>query len=63
MLEHEMLTEKGVLIARPKGPLTEEDFSVLSADADAYIEAHGALNGLVICAEVSSLDRLAQCDC
>lgn len=51
MLEHEMLTEKGVLIARPKGPLTVEDFSALSADADAYIEAHGALNGLVIYAE------------
>jgi hypothetical protein len=37
MLEHEMLTEKGILIARPKGPLNEEDFSALSADADAYI--------------------------
>ena len=51
MLEHEMLTEKGILIARPKGQLTEEDFSALSANADAYIEAHGVLNGLVICAE------------
>ncbi|HUS53671.1 MAG TPA: STAS/SEC14 domain-containing protein [Thermohalobaculum sp.] len=52
MLEHEMLIEKGILIARPNGPLTGEDFAALSADADAYIEAHGALNGLVICAEV-----------
>ena len=51
MFQHEMLTDKGVLIARPKGPLSREDFSALSADADAYINAHGALNGLIICAE------------
>jgi hypothetical protein len=51
MLQHEMLTDKGVLIARPKGPLSREDFSALSADADAFINVHGALNGLMICAE------------
>lgn len=51
MLRHEMLTESGILIARPKGPLSKEDFSALSADADAYIKAHGALKGLMICAE------------
>ena len=51
MLEHELLTETGVLIARPKGPLSEMDFTALAADADAYIETHGALNGLMICAE------------
>jgi SpoIIAA-like len=51
MLQHEMLTEIGVLVARPKGPLSKSDFSALSADADAYIEAHGALKGLMICAE------------
>jgi len=51
MLEHELLTETGVLIARPKGPLSAGDFAALSVDADAYIETHGALNGLMICAE------------
>jgi hypothetical protein len=51
MLEHELLSEIGVLIARPKGPLAASDFAALAADADAYIEAHGALNGLMICAE------------
>jgi hypothetical protein len=51
MLEHEMVPDKGVLIVRPKGPLSEEDFAALSADADAYIETHGALNGLMICAK------------
>ena len=51
MLQHELLPDRGVLIARPRGPLSREDFSALAADADAYIEAHDALKGLVICAE------------
>ncbi len=51
MLEHELLTETGILIVRPKGPLAASDFAALSVDADAYFEAHGALNGLMICAE------------
>jgi hypothetical protein len=51
MLEHEMLTETGVLIARPKEPLAARDFAALAIDADAYIEAHGMLNGFMICAE------------
>ena len=51
MLDHEMLAERGILIARPKGPLSKEDFSALSVGADTYIKTHGALNGLVVCAE------------
>ena len=51
MLEHELLSETGVLIARPKGPLSAMDFSALAVDADAYIETHGALRGLMICAQ------------
>ena len=46
-----MLSEAGVLIARPNEPLSVEDFSALAADADAYIEARGGLKGLVICAK------------
>jgi len=52
MLEHELRTDEGVLIVRPKGPLTKEDFADLSADADRFIEKHGKLSGLVICAEI-----------
>ena len=51
MLEHEMIEEKGVLVAQPKGPLTKDDFAALASDADAYIEAHGGLNGLMIRAD------------
>ena len=50
MLVHELLADTGILIVRPKGPLAARDFAALSVEADAYIEAHGALNGLMICA-------------
>ena len=50
MLEHELRADQGVLIVRPQGPLTQEDFAALSAEADAYIATHGALNGLIISA-------------
>lgn len=51
MMDHEMLSDTGILIVRPKGPLSTDDFNVIAQDADAYIEAHGHLNGLIICAE------------
>jgi len=50
MLKHELLPDQGVLIARPEGPLSAKDFSALAADTDAYIESHGALKGLLVCA-------------
>ena len=50
MLNYELLTDQGVLIVRPKGPLSAKDFSALARDADAYIESHGALKGLLVCA-------------
>ncbi len=48
MLKHELRSAEGVLIVRPEGPLSAEDFTRVAVDADAYIEAHGALNGLMI---------------
>ncbi len=50
MLEHELLAKEGGLIVRPEGPLTAEDFAALAQQADAHIEAHGGLKGLMICA-------------
>lgn len=37
MIEHEMLSDKGGLIVRPKGPLPVNDFSSLTRDTDACI--------------------------
>jgi hypothetical protein len=51
MLEYKLLADRGVHVAHPKAPLSPTDFAGLSADPDAYIKAHGALNGLMICAE------------
>lgn len=50
MLEHELHTDTGVLVVRPKGPLAADDFAALAADADTYIDRHGRLSGLMICA-------------
>lgn len=51
MLGRELQSDKGVLVVRPEGPLSAQDFSALTTDTDAYITAHGALKGLMICAK------------
>jgi len=51
MLKHELLADKGVLIVRPEEPLSAADFAALAAEADPYIETHGGLKGLMICAK------------
>jgi len=48
MLQHELRTDEGILIVRPEGPLSADDFTHIAADVDAHIAAHGALNGLMI---------------
>ena len=48
MLKHELRTEEGILIVRPEGPLSSDDFTHIATDVDAHLEAHGALNGLMI---------------
>jgi hypothetical protein len=51
MLKHELLSEEGILIVRPEGALSATDFSALAAEVDPYIEAHGKLKGLMLCAK------------
>ena len=48
MLNHELRTNEGILIVRPEGPLSSDDFTHIAADVDAHLEAHGKLNGLMI---------------
>ncbi len=48
MLKHELRKEEGILIVRPEGPLSADDFTHIAADVDAHIEAHGKLNGLMV---------------
>jgi hypothetical protein len=51
MLKHELLSDKGILIVTPEGPLEQADFEVIARVADPYIESNGALNGLMIYTE------------
>jgi hypothetical protein len=43
-----MIPEKGVLVVDVNQPLRAQDFEAIALTADAWIEAHGVLNGLVI---------------
>ncbi len=43
------LSENGVLVLRPQGPLRREDFDHLAATVDPWLEVHHQLRGLVIC--------------
>lgn len=51
MLKHELLSDKGILIVTPEGPLEQSDFEAIARVADPYIESNGALNGLMIYTE------------
>jgi hypothetical protein len=51
MIQHELNTEKGILVLKPMGPLEAEDFSAIMRETDSYIEEQGALNGLLIVAK------------
>jgi hypothetical protein len=48
MLQHELLRGRGILILKPDGALTAEDFTALAAAVDPYIEQQGELKGLMI---------------
>lgn len=51
MLKHELLSDKGILIVTPEGPLEQADFEAIARVADPYIQSNGALNGLMIYTE------------
>ncbi len=47
-LGHRWISEKGILVVEPRGPLRAADFDRVAAVIDPWMDAHGALNGLVI---------------
>lgn len=47
-VSHRLLPEPGVIVVEVKEPLRSQDFDTLAVTADAWIEAHGKLNGIVI---------------
>lgn len=50
-LEHELHTDAGVLVLRPKDELEVGDFQRVAADVDPFIAQRGSLAGLMIVAE------------
>ena len=47
-ISHRLLPESGVIVVEVKQALRAQDFDSLAFTADAWIEAHGSLQGLVI---------------
>jgi hypothetical protein len=45
---HRLLTEQGVLVVEVTEPLRAQDFDALAATADAWLETHDALPGVVL---------------
>ena len=52
MISHELLSDRGILIVKPEGPLEQTDFEALAREVDPYIQAQGKLNGLLISAKL-----------
>lgn len=47
-VSHRLLPELGVIVVDVEHPLRAQDFDAVALTADAWIESHGALQGLVI---------------
>lgn len=48
MIDFELLTDNGVLVVKPSGPLSAADFEALAATVDPWIAKNGKLVGLLI---------------
>ena len=48
MLSYEIISEKGIVIIKPSGPLNQKDFENLTKEVDDYISRNTKLNGLII---------------
>lgn len=51
MITHELLTDQGILIVTPQGPLEKSDFENLAKVVDPYLERKEKLKGLMIYTE------------
>lgn len=48
MLNIDLIEEAGLIVVRPHGALTKDDFVRMSSIVDPYLESHDNLNGLII---------------
>jgi len=45
---HVRLTDSGILVVQPSGPITSDDFSAIQVQVDPWLEAGGKLKGMLI---------------
>jgi hypothetical protein len=48
LVNYELLQDSGILVIRPQGSLEAADFEKIAREIDPYIEASGALSGVMI---------------
>ncbi len=48
MLDYSIMKPEGILVLKPRAPLSKEDFSGLSAAVDSYLADHAKLHGVLI---------------
>lgn len=48
MLDYSIMQPQGILVLKPRTPLSQEDFSGLSATVNAYLADHPKLHGVLL---------------
>lgn len=48
MLDYSIMKPEGILVLKPRGPLSKEDFGGVSAAVDSYLSDHASLHGVMI---------------
>lgn len=48
MLDYSIREPDGILVVKPDGPFTKEDFGGLSAAVDSYLAGHDKLHGVLV---------------
>lgn len=48
MLDYSIMKPEGIVVLKPRGPLSKEDFGGLSAAVDAYLSDHANIHGLMV---------------
>ena len=48
MIATDLSLDTGILTVHPQAPLEKQDFEIIAAEVDPYIELHGGLNGILI---------------
>lgn len=48
MLDYSIMKPEGILVLKPHGPLSKEDFDSVSAAVDAFLADHARLHGVMI---------------